>query len=160
MCNTRFNSGIVTVFSENRALSLVLVHENECAGMRAADATDILDYFLHLLLVIAGAIKLDTCIENCRSCLLRQVRHLGRICSSRNYLGISAVINVSFICEREQIEIKPEIKSVRMNIGVNRCFLNSGTITYRFKIEVCREIILIAAAGNKLIAHQLGAVVS
>ncbi len=98
--------------------------------------------------------QLQAYVKHLRCRIRRKRSHLLGIAQLRDLLCVGAVIHVSFIDQRKQEQIEPEVVPLRMDIGMHGHLFDRCPIAYCLKIHILRKIILVQAVRNELVAHK------
>ena len=137
-------------FAQQRTSPLVKVCEKDATVTRFANRTDVSDDFVHGLEKILGTAELDACFQHFGSGLCRMICQLVDVCLCRDFLRIGAITLVRIVdAQRLTKNIEPNIKPVRMNVGMHRLLVNRAANNKVFKIQVLGNIFRIFLTGNE-----------
>ena len=101
------------------------IHQQDHAVLGFAQIPKIQDHTVHCLLkagFVLHAAQFDTGTENILGSVLGKAGHLFGFSLMGHHLGIGTVMNIPFVPDREHIDIKPEVKALRVNVGMHGFF--------------------------------------
>ena len=138
------------ILAQDRAGPGNRLHEEDAALLCQADLPDILDDIRHRRFEIRRASKLDRGLQNRGRQFARDIGKPGTVGNRVDLHRIGAEAQVPLVRhQREKGHIKPDVKAVRMRIGMQAAFFNGRTIAVVLKIEIPCHIFRVQAVRCK-----------